>query len=82
MRCNILFARSVKKNCVRMTSFSYPSMVREFHIYRKLQMAKFCCSESEVLKRSSEILVESHLERSRSKYSIMTNAHALKLIGY
>ena len=34
----------------RMTSFSYPSMVREFYVYRKLQMAKFCCSESEVLR--------------------------------
>ena len=45
-------------------------------------MAKFCCSESEVLKRSSEILVESHLERSRSKYSVTTNVHVLKLIGY
>ena len=48
----------------------------------RLQMAKFCCSESKVLKRSSEVLTESHLERSRSKYSIMTNAHVLKLIGY
>ena len=65
-----------------MTSFSYPSMVREFHVYRKLQMAKFCCSESKVLKRNSEILVESDLERLRSKYSVMTNAHAPKLIFF